>query len=84
MEETKEIEPTIEIIKPVVITIEINGKARRDDNKYNVVWFDRTIKTIDYPTFTYNIYDFNRALQEVTAIYQLNADKIISIKLKTI
>ena len=83
-EETKQLDGTVEIIKPVTVRVYLSGRARRDDGKYNVKWFDGTIKVIDNPDFEYTGYNFNRALQEVTALYQLNNNTILTIKLSTI
>jgi hypothetical protein len=81
----KEIEtPKIDVFKPVMIRVKVSGRARREDGKYAINWFDRTIKVIEQPDFEYSGMDFMKALQEVTALYQLNRDSILKITLRTI
>ncbi len=76
-------EVVIEIIKPVTVKGYVSGKARQGD-KWIVNWFDGTRKEILTPEFQYHGTNFQQALQEINAIYQLNQDSIISLSIKTI
>ena len=84
MESSKLEGASIEVIRPVTINVTVSGRARREDGKYNVKWFDGTIKVIEVPEFQYTSYNFMTSLQQVTTLYQLNSNTILSIKLKTI
>jgi hypothetical protein len=84
MEEQEQIEPTIELIKPVKTRVVLNGYAKREDNTYLIRWFDNTDKVLTQREFEYVTYDFMQSLNEAAALYQLNSKLIISIKLSTI
>jgi hypothetical protein len=84
MEELKQEEPKIEIYKPVRITIELSGYAMNKNNQFVIRWFDNTEKVTEVRKLQYYEYDFNLALQQVATLYQLNSDKILTIKLSTI
>lgn len=84
MEEQEQIEPIIEVIKPVKTIVRLNGYAKGEDNKYSFRWADGTDKVIDEPEFVFMTYDFMQALQQGVGVYQLNSNKILSIKTSTI
>ena len=76
--------PKIDIIKPVTVKVRVSGKAKREDGKYLVKWFDNTIKVLDYPDFEFNPTTFVEGIQQVMGLYQLNSESILSVKISTI
>lgn len=76
-------EVVIEIIKPVTVRGYVSGKARQGD-KWIVNWFDGTKKEMRTPEFEYHGVNFQQALQEINALYQLNQNTILSLSIKTI
>jgi hypothetical protein len=74
----------IEIIKPVTVRISVSGRARGEDGKYKIKWFDNSVKELKSATFSYSETDFGRAINQISRLYQLNKESILKIELKTI
>lgn len=77
-------EEQIEIQIPIKVNIIFNGRARQQDNKYHIRWFDNTEKVIELDKLQYFGYNIQQVLQEVNALYQLNPRMIVEVKINNI